>query len=248
MRYHCIQVFLIGTAHVSRKSAADVRALMQQVKPTHVFLELDAERAAKLRADASNDPLASNLINSLLNSKNSASFGASVVEMFLRLLYNAMRAAGLVQGGEFVAAIEESEKIGAEIVYFDRHYRTTLSRIAQEAPKDVMSVLKLMLDPKERAKAESELNLKEFVGLEERVNSLLFRDRVRKLVSSVRSTAPHVTTALLDERDLIMTNALKSANHERIVAVVGMAHMDGIENLWQQPQAVVERKLRAIPA
>ena len=43
------------------------------------------------------------------------------------------------------------------------------------------------------------------------------------------------TKVLLHERDRHMANNLINwcGNAERIVAVVGMAHMDGIEKLWR---------------
>lgn len=45
-----MQVFLIGTAHVSRNSAEEVRELIRVVRPTAVMVELCESRARRLRS------------------------------------------------------------------------------------------------------------------------------------------------------------------------------------------------------
>ena len=47
------EVFLVGTAHISRKSAEEVRSVIKSVKPDTVFLELCAARAAAMRSSTS---------------------------------------------------------------------------------------------------------------------------------------------------------------------------------------------------
>ena len=43
------EVFVVGTAHVSKASAAEVRSVIRSVKPDTVFLELCDARAAAMR-------------------------------------------------------------------------------------------------------------------------------------------------------------------------------------------------------
>ncbi len=47
-----LQIFLVGTAHVSRNSAEEVRELIRVVKPTSVMVELCEARARRIRASA----------------------------------------------------------------------------------------------------------------------------------------------------------------------------------------------------
>lgn len=49
------QIFLVGTAHVSKASAEEVKAMIQAVKPQTVFVELDAERARRLQQGTQTD-------------------------------------------------------------------------------------------------------------------------------------------------------------------------------------------------
>jgi pheromone shutdown protein TraB len=46
------QIYLVGTAHVSEESAAEVRDMIRRVKPDVVFVELDAKRADRLQRGA----------------------------------------------------------------------------------------------------------------------------------------------------------------------------------------------------
>ena len=43
---------------------------------------------------------------------------------------------------------------------------------------------------------------------------------------------PASTRIILDERDDILTRSLRACEGPRIVGVVGLAHLDGIEQRW----------------
>ena len=43
-----MQIFLVGTAHVSKASSEEVRGMLRAVKPQTVFVELDIGRARQL--------------------------------------------------------------------------------------------------------------------------------------------------------------------------------------------------------
>ena len=77
-------------------------------------------------------------------------------------------------------------------------------------------------------------------SVEDVVERLKTRHHARLLVSSMRRVAPDAVRVLLDERDAVLTEAIRSAPGRRVVAVVGMAHMDGIERLWDRPTKRVE--------
>jgi hypothetical protein len=69
-------------------------------------------------------------------------------------------------------------------------------------------------------------------GAEEAVEALKDRETVRALVAYTRDAQPAATRVLLDERDDILARALRSAGGSRVVGVVGLAHVDGIEQRW----------------
>jgi hypothetical protein len=49
------QIFVVGTAHVSKRSAEEVREMIRLVKPGTVLVELCPQRAARVRAGGAGD-------------------------------------------------------------------------------------------------------------------------------------------------------------------------------------------------
>jgi pheromone shutdown protein TraB len=73
------------------------------------------------------------------------------------------------------------------------------------------------------------------------VETLKTRKAAGAMAQLLRTQFPKIASAMLDQRDDIMTNGLLTAAREKggpskIVAVVGMAHMDGIEERWEKAQ------------
>ena len=55
------------------------------------------------------------------------------------------------------------------------------------------------------------------------------RETVRQLSAYLKSEVPPLYTALIAERDAYMANSILRSDSKRMVAVVGLAHVDGIE-------------------
>jgi len=61
------------------------------------------------------------------------------------------------------------------------------------------------------------------------VEALKQRKTVREIMSTLRNALPELYTALVAERDQYMARSILETKATKTVAVVGMAHMDGIE-------------------
>lgn len=130
----------------------------------------------------------------------------------------------------------------SDIVLGDRDVEVTLQRVAEALSKtDINSLLK--------PDSELEQSLKELVPNNIAVNSdgdlndeqyrqefsnfvetVKQKDKVRKIMTQLKRVAPEIHTALLAERDAYMAAGLNGLDElETIVAVVGIAHVDGIE-------------------
>lgn len=72
--------------------------------------------------------------------------------------------------------------------------------------------------------------------IENVVESLKTRANVRQMREFLEYQFPRVSKVFIEERDDIMFDALMRIRAERVVAVVGMAHMDGIERRWEETQ------------
>jgi len=61
------------------------------------------------------------------------------------------------------------------------------------------------------------------------------RDTVKKVTNVWKKAFPKTTTALIDERDLVLIESLKNCarnGSKIIVGVVGIGHLHGIETQW----------------
>lgn len=126
----------------------------------------------------------------------------------------------------------------------DRDVEVTLQRVAEALSKT---------DLNELLKPDSELeqSLKELVPnniaattdgdltdaqyrqeFSDFVETVKQKDKVRKIMSQLKRVAPEIHNALLAERDAYMAAGLNGLDEiESIVAVVGIAHVDGIEQI-----------------
>lgn len=148
--------------------------------------------------------------------------------------YRVLRLSGLEPGAEFVRAEEEAHKLGARVELIDRDVTETFGRLRDAV--SLADVLKLVTDPA-AASAPVPPDLAELLrgaedgrDLEAAVERLKDRRKVRALVSFCRSVLPGAVRVMLDERDEYMASRLASLDGS-VVAIVGLAHMDGIERI-----------------
>jgi len=139
------QIYLIGTAHISSKSAEQVREVIHSVKPDTVFVELCPERAAKIWSKIKeNEGKASTQrdIAPITGEEwmDELEYAKQFKRMNVRML-KFLEGFGFVYGGEFHAALEEANRIGAALVYGDRDVQSTMRRL-NEGLRDLWSSLK----------------------------------------------------------------------------------------------------------
>lgn len=175
----------------------------------------------------------------------------------LKGMYSRLDAAGFDSGEEFVRAVKEGQKLGADIVLGDRDVEVTLRRVTEGLAK---TDLKALLSPdSELEKAlegmvpvsgavgerlaggggsgqEQELTDAQFKEeLTSFVETMKTKENVKKIMGQLQRVAPFLYEALVSERDVYMATGLNGLNElETIVAVVGIAHADGIETTLQQ--------------
>lgn len=243
-------VHLLGTMHIAEASATATRELISrehaQGSLAVVFLELDEERRSRLEeAKAGDEPLLSHLLSVARRGRTP---GAAAVELGLTVLYRALYRVGFASGVEFRAALELTRDLhpSPPIVLGDQHIRITLARLASAVTADLSlpRIMSFLTSPPpttgrvDRALADAvrAMATGDAAEAQRRLEVLLDRDTARELVGPLRTFAPTVTNAILDERDTVMAarlyeEALKYPG-KSIVAVVGLAHVDGIVQKW----------------
>ena len=238
------EVYLVGTAHVSEASAKEVQDLIVNiVKPETVFVELDAARAAKLvndnplfGQDDDGDLLWNNIRSKVTQNLPMAMMGGkeSVMADYIRSFYNMLKGYGLVPGIDMLSAIRAAHQIDARLYYGDQDSNATMRKLTSGV-SNPMTLMKAMGTPvpEELQEVFQKIMAGGLDNIGVSVERMKQRHHARKMGQFLDSALPEVANALLHERDLIMANNLRAhCGKGKVVAVVGMAHMDGIEQHW----------------
>lgn len=229
-------VVVVGTAHVSPQSVADVERTIRERRPTRVLVELDARRLEALR-----DPQRwrdTDLLQIIREKRQ---------HMFLLQLYLANMQArigeetGVAPGAELLRAVEVADEVGAEVVLIDRDIAITLRRGFGamgfwQRFRLFWNVWVRVLTPTERERPGTpghEPRPKgKHTAMELDVDALLENDAITAMTEEFARVAPVVKTALIDERDAYMAShiAQRSADAS-VVAVIGAGHVAGVRRL-----------------
>jgi len=231
------EVYLIGTAHVSEKSGKEVSDLIELVQPKTVFIELDPPRAARLihenqdkfeeqfhQAAAS---LTKNLPAQILGPNE------RLLGDYIRGFYKMLKKYGLVPGVDMLSGIHAGTRIGATLYYGDRDANDTLRELT--ATLSPAALLRGMATP---VPTEIEKTFQEAMsgGLEtlgDSVEQIKTREYAYQMSDWISRAFPETAEVLIHKRDLHMArNLRKHCSKGQVVAMVGMAHMDGIEREW----------------
>eukprot|EP01041_Mallomonas_annulata_P007761 gene7761-15878_t len=257
-------VLIIGTAHISEDSALLVRKAILKTKPDTVMIELDPKRVGKInggktlndfgfdvREDAVLPPAITPNIDTqpklgvafqslLLVARGWAQAAAgAALGKALSSFYKSIEKLGFTPGGEFAAAVETGRASGSRILLGDRDVDITLQHLSQALAETDLSSF-------DRLGTKLEALMQQDVGdvsngmptdkesLSVLVEGMKQRRYISAVMDVVRQDAPKVYQALIAERDVYMAESITKAKGNSVVAVVGMAHMEGIENKLQQ--------------
>jgi len=165
--------------------------------------------------------------------------GGAVVGKGIRSLYSKLGSEGFNPGEEFMVAIQEGQKQGAAVVLGDQDVDITLRRMAQAFQQTDFN--KLLSTENEYAKSMDEmlpsygsssnsmtLDAAELSGF---VETMKNKDNVKKIMGLLKNEAPAIYQVMVTERDAYMAAGLNTLNEfASICAVMGLAHIDGVEN------------------
>ena len=233
LSYQGKEIILIGTAHVSRHSAQLVENTILEQNPDTVCVELCATRLASLQ-DA--DRWRNMDIVKVIKQKKAlmlfmnlllASFQKKIADKF-----------DIKPGQEMINAIESAKKTNALIVPCDREIQITLSRVWRGM--GFWEKMKLM--------ASIVFSFGESDGIqEEDIERMKQEDILQTLLADVKEAHPIIERALIDERDQYLAQSIRSAPGDKIVAVVGAAHVPGIKRYMADDAPIDLAELNQIP-
>ncbi len=208
------EIILVGTAHISQDSVDTVRQVIAQEAPDAVCVELDEQRYQSLKNQRQWESL--NIIQVI--KKGQAPF--LMANLALASFQKRMGLqTGVKPGAELAAAAEAAEASQIKVNLVDRNIRTTLLRAWRKTGlwKKMNLLATLMASMFESNQID-----------EEELTRLRQSDTLSAMLEEMGTILPSVKTILVDERDIYMAHHIRNTPGEKIVAVVGAAHLPGI--------------------
>jgi pheromone shutdown-related protein TraB len=224
---------LVGTAHVSRESAALVREVIERERPDAVCVELDRQRYETLSHRRRWEAL--DLKQVIRNQQLAALLANLVLASYQRKLGVAL---GVEPGAELLEATRAAEERGIPFFLCDRDVRVTLRRAWGS-----MSLL-------DKSKLLSTLLVSLFERpeiTEDDLRELREQDALSELMRELGELMPALKTVLIDERDAYLAEKMRQSPGRRVVAIVGAGHVAGIRAALGAPRTPDLASIEAIP-
>jgi len=227
------EFILVGTAHISRESAQLVRDVIERERPDRVCIELDAQRYAALSQKARWEALD---LKQIIREKQLAALLANLLlASYQRKLGGAL---GVLPGTELLAAAEVAGELRIPISLCDRDVRVTLRR----------AWASMGLFKKAHLLSGLAISLFETPELgEEELRKLREKDVLSELMRELGEAMPQLKRTLIDERDTYLTQKMKEAEGDKIVAVVGAGHVEGIVDALTERCAFDLDEINTVP-
>ncbi len=208
------RVVLVGTAHISEKSAQLVEKTLLQEKPDCLFVELDERRMKSLEGDSSWKNL--HIERSLRRKEGMLLLSTIVLSSYQRRIANQL---GVEPGIELRNALQVARDQKISIYPCDRKLQTTLLRVWRRS--SLLSKLKLL------SALIASLFHREKID-EAQVEQLKQGNVIDSLLEELASYLPQVKSVLIDERDRYIAAQIIHSHSPHIVVVVGAGHLAGI--------------------
>jgi len=213
------RIILVGTAHISKESIAEVKAVIEEEHPDIVAVELDERR---FKAITEKDTWENTPVTSLLKSGNAYFL---LAQTFLSSIQRRLgKDYGVEPGSEMIEAINQAQSHDIPIELVDRDITITLKRAWKQM--GIREKLRLFWE-----------FLKAIVGFDEEeldeldLEELMDQDMISALMEEFGELAPTVRDVLITERDEYIAQKILDAskNDKTVVAVIGAGHLQGIK-------------------
>ncbi len=210
--------YLVGTAHVSDKSADLVERVIRERQPDTVCLELCEARHDAL---SSPDRWRETDIYSVIRSGRAYVLMAQfALAAFQKKLADELR---IRPGEEMLRAMAVAKELGLKISLVDREVRTTLKRAWAKA--GFWSLLKIAGSLFTSLFSDEKIT-------EENIEDLKKTDELAMMMDEFSGFLPGVKEALIDERDQYLAARILASPGDTVVAVVGAGHVPGIRQVF----------------
>lgn len=228
------EIWLVGTAHVSRRSVDLVREVIEREKPDAVCIELDPGRYEAL---SQGKKFEEQDLREVLRKKQLATLMLNLIlASYQRRLGLQL---GVTPGSELLEAAKVAEENGIPMALCDRDVRITLRRAWQS------------ISWWQRLRLLSELGVSLFDTpdiSEDELARLRDQDVVTEVMNELGRMMPDLKRVLIDERDAYLAHEILETKGRKIVAVVGAGHIHGMKKRLEREERADMDEITAIPA
>lgn len=219
------EITIIGTAHISSESVEEVRQALEALKPDVIAIELDDERYKSMTEKKNWQDM--DIVDIIKKKKVGFLFAQMILSSYQRKIAQNLK---LNVGEEVSVAIEYSKTYNVKLLMIDRSIQTTLLRIWHN------------LGWFEKIKMLTELLSSMFENdiKEADIEQLKQGDMLQSALSEISKQFPQIAETLIFERDRIMAYKLAHASGKHIVAVVGAAHVPGIQKNLSNENSIAQ--------
>jgi len=207
-------ILLIGTAHVSQHSVDLVTEVISQEQPDSVCIELDEKRYQALTEEKRWQKLD---LKTVIKKKQLSTLMVSL--MMASYQKKLGENLGVSPGAELLAAAQTARQFDIPVSLCDRDIRVTLRRAWKSTSffkKGYLltSLIAGLFDSEEID--------------EKKLEELKQQDVLTELMAEMGESLPDMKKVLIDERDIYLSEKIKSTPGNNLVAVVGAGHVNGI--------------------
>lgn len=219
--------FVVGTAHVSQRSVDEVKEVIDAVKPDVVCVELDKHRFDALTKDSAFRDL--DVFKVVREGRTLYLLAHLALASYQRRIGASL---GVKPGAELLAAVTAAQERGIPVELIDRDINITLKRtwanLGLWKRSMLLSSLVVGWDDDD-SKGEP--------VTERTVEDLKEPKALSEMLTELGRAVPQIKGPLIDERDqYLATKAMTAGNgKQRVVAVVGAAHVPGMQQHWGAP-------------
>ena len=208
------ELILIGTAHVSKQSADQVKEVIDRERPDSVCIELDEQRYQSIMEGSKWKE--TDIFKVIKEKKASLLLMNLAISSFQNRLAKQFN---IKPGQEMIQGIESAKEVGADLVLADRNIQITFSRIWGNI--GFMGKSQLLTS------VVYSIFSKESIS-EEDLEKMKSKDTLNAVLNDFTETFPKLKEPLIDERDQYLAQKIKDAPGKKVVAVLGAAHIPGI--------------------
>ena len=216
------RIVLIGTAHVSRESVDEAVAAIATEKPDMVCVELDENRWRSMTSPDAWEK--TDIIKIIKDGKAFLLLATLALSAFQKRMG---MDSGVKPGEEMIAAVRAAEAAGIPYAFCDRDVQTTLRRAWGRS--NFWNKSKLMAQLIASAFGTEKPDAAE-------IEKLKNKSELDQMMTELAEYLPSVKETLIDERDRYLAARIWSSAGQRIVAVIGAGHADGVVS-WLERMA-----------